>query len=230
MAMHDHPVPRRPRRATYRAVISSHPNATRWSTATRLAQLRKIARRRRAFSPSPNSRGTVLNVVSGMVSYPSAAVRGVDVRPVWGAAAEEPRRGPRPDERRDDSAEVSDRVQRRVVPDHTPDDLRNKAEASQTVLEEMKAAGVFVFADGGIDASTAVCSVVSRDGRPVFTDGPYVETKEHLGGFTVVDVPDDEAARYWAGRLAVSLDWPQEVHRFPSGVVEIIERQSQESE
>ena len=116
------------------------------------------------------------------------------------------------------------------VPDHTPDDLRSKAEASQAVLGEMKAAGVFVFADGGIDASTAVCSVVSRDGRPVFTDGPYVETKEHLGGFTVVDVPDDEAARYWAGRLAVSLDWPQEVHRFPSGVVEIIERRSQDSE
>ncbi|HET7328857.1 MAG TPA: YciI family protein, partial [Nocardioidaceae bacterium] len=53
------------------------------------------------------------------------------------------------------------------------------------------------------------------DGQPVFTDGPYVETKEHLGGFLVVDVPDDEAARYWAGRLAVALDWPQEVHRFP---------------
>jgi hypothetical protein len=91
------------------------------------------------------------------------------------------------------------------VPDQTPDDLRIKSEASHAVLEEMKTAGVFVFADGGIDASTAVCSVVSQDGQPVFTDGPYVETKEHLGGFTVVDVPDDEAARYWAGRLAVSL-------------------------
>ena len=116
------------------------------------------------------------------------------------------------------------------MPDHTPDDLRSKGAAAQAVLEEMKAAGVFVFADGGIDASTAVRSVVSRDGHPVFTDGPYVETKEHLGGFTVVDGPDDEAVRYWAGRLAVALDWPQEVHRLPSGVVGIIQRQSQESE
>lgn len=114
------------------------------------------------------------------------------------------------------------------VPDHTPDDLRNKSEASRAVLEEMKEAGAFVFADGGIDASTALCSVESRDGRPVFTDGPYAETKEHLGGFTVVDVPDDEAARYWAGRLAVTLNWPQEVHRFPSGVAEIVEHQVQE--
>ncbi|MGI8456854.1 MAG: YciI family protein [Propionibacteriaceae bacterium] len=116
------------------------------------------------------------------------------------------------------------------VPPQTPDDLHSKSAASQAVIDEMKVAGVFVFADGGIDGSTAVCSVVSKDGQPVFTDGPYVETMEHLGGFTVVEVPDDQAARYWAGRLAVSLDWPQEMHRFPSDLVEIIERRSQESE
>ncbi|MBW9110332.1 hypothetical protein JNB63_10050 [Microbacterium trichothecenolyticum] len=112
------------------------------------------------------------------------------------------------------------------VPEHTPDELRSKGEASRAVLDDMQAEGVFLFADGGIDASTVVCSVVSKDGKPVFTDGPFIETKEHLGGFTVVDVADDAAARYWAGRLAVALDWPQEVHRFPSDVGEIIERQS----
>ncbi|WP_127473028.1 YciI family protein [Microbacterium sulfonylureivorans] len=116
------------------------------------------------------------------------------------------------------------------VPPHTPDELRSKSEASQAVLDEMKAAGVFLYADGGIDASTAVCSVVSKDGKPVFTDGPFVESKEHLGGFTVVEVADDEAARYWAGRLAVSLDWPQEVHRFPSDLAEIIDRHSPDGE
>jgi hypothetical protein len=116
------------------------------------------------------------------------------------------------------------------VPEHTPDELQRKSEASKAVLEEMTAAGVFLFAEGGIDASTAIFSVVSEGGKPVFTDGPFVESKEHLGGFTVVEVPDDEAARYWAGRLAVSLDWPQEVHRFPSGLEEIIERQSPASE
>lgn len=114
------------------------------------------------------------------------------------------------------------------VPDQTPEDLRTKSAASHAVLEEMKETGVFVFSDGGIDASTAVCSVELRDGVPVFTDGPYTETKEHLGGFCVVDVADDEAARSWAGRLAVALDWPQEVHRFPSGLSEIIDRQAQE--
>ena len=115
------------------------------------------------------------------------------------------------------------------VPEHTPDELRAKSEASRAVLGDMKEAGVFLYADGGIDASTAVFSVVSKDGKAVFTDGPFVESKEHLGGFTVVDVPDDDAARYWAGRLAVSLDWPQEVHRFPSDLSEIIERQTKGS-
>jgi hypothetical protein len=103
------------------------------------------------------------------------------------------------------------------VPEHTPEQIRQKSVAVGVVVEEMKAAGVFVFGNGALDASTVVCNVEASNGRPVFSDGPYAETKEHLGGFTVVDVPDDEAARYWAGRLAVALDWPQEVHRFPPG-------------
>lgn len=102
------------------------------------------------------------------------------------------------------------------VPDHTVEELRAKSEASLAVTEEMAADGAYVFGDGGLDASTTLCSVENRDGEPVFTDGPFVETKEHLGGFCVVDVPDDARARYWAGRLAVALDWPQEVHRFPT--------------
>jgi hypothetical protein len=61
-----------------------------------------------------------------------------------------------------------------------------------------------------------VCSVAPSSGSPVFTDGPYIETKEHLGGgFAVVDVPDDAEARYWSSRIAVAVGWPREVHRFP---------------
>jgi hypothetical protein len=101
------------------------------------------------------------------------------------------------------------------VPDLTPEDLRERGRAGRALIEEMTAAGVFVFADGGLDASTVVCSVDPSGGSPLFTDGPFVETKEHLGGFTVIDVPDDAAARYWAGRTAVAVGWPQEVHRFP---------------
>lgn len=101
------------------------------------------------------------------------------------------------------------------VPPHTHDELVTKSEAITAVVEEMRAQGLFVFGDGGLDASTLVASVEAQHGEPVFSDGPYAETTEHLGGFSVIDVADDEAARYWAGRFAVALDWPQEVHRFP---------------
>jgi hypothetical protein len=101
------------------------------------------------------------------------------------------------------------------TPDLTEAELRERGAAARTLIEEMTTAGVFVFSDGGLDASTVVCSVEPGSGSPVFTDGPFVETKEHLGGFAVVDVPDDAQARYWAGRIAVAVGWPQEVHRFP---------------
>lgn len=101
------------------------------------------------------------------------------------------------------------------VPDLTMDELRERAVAGRVVIAEITAAGEFVFSDGGLDASTAVCSVDPNGDTPVFTDGPFVESKEHLGGFAVVDVPDDDRARYWAGRIAVAIGWPQEVHRFP---------------
>jgi hypothetical protein len=101
------------------------------------------------------------------------------------------------------------------TPDLTLEELRERGTSGRAVIEEMTAAGVFVFSDGGLNASTVVCSVDPSSGSPVFTDGPFVETKEHLGGFAVVDVPDDAEARYWAGRVAVAVGWPQEVHRFP---------------
>lgn len=102
------------------------------------------------------------------------------------------------------------------VPNHTPEQIRAKAAASMAVVEDMKRDGVFVFGNGGLDASCFVCTVTADGDRAIFTDGPYVEAKEHLGGFCVIAVDDDDAARDWAGRLAVGLDWPQEVYRFPT--------------
>src|SRR5260221_6021171 len=101
------------------------------------------------------------------------------------------------------------------VPDLTLEELRERGTSGRAVIEEMTVAGVFVFSDGGLDASTVVCSVDPSSGSPVFTDGPFVETKEHLGGFAVVDVPDDAEAKDLAGRSAVAVGWPQGVERFP---------------
>ena len=102
------------------------------------------------------------------------------------------------------------------VPDHTVEELREKSKATRALIAEMKDAGVFIFT-GGLDDAAPVFSVDASSGTPLFTDGPFIESKEHLGGFAVVDVPDDAQARYWAGRIAVAVGWPQEVHRFPHG-------------
>jgi hypothetical protein len=99
------------------------------------------------------------------------------------------------------------------VPDHTDEELREKSKALKPLLAEMKAAGVLIFT-GGLDDTAPVFSVDASSGSPLFTNGPFVESKEHLGGFAVVDVADEEAARLWAGKIAVACGWPQEVRRF----------------
>ena len=99
------------------------------------------------------------------------------------------------------------------VPDYTEEEMVEKSKAVRALRAEMKAAGVYVFL-GGLDDSAPVFSVDASSGAPVFTDGPYVETKEHLGGFTIVDVADEEAARMWAGKVAIACGWPQQVRRF----------------
>lgn len=99
------------------------------------------------------------------------------------------------------------------VPDYTEDEFRQISAAVTELRAEMRAAGVLVFT-GGLDDSTPVFSVDASSGTPLFTDGPFMESKEHLGGIAVVDVPDEATARYWAGRIATACAWPQEVHRF----------------
>ena len=101
------------------------------------------------------------------------------------------------------------------VPDLTEEDFRKASKAVSALRAEMKAAGVLIFT-GGLDDAAPVLSVDASSGTPLITDGPYVETKEHLGGFAVVEVADEEAARLWAGKIAVACGWPQEVRRFGS--------------
>ncbi|HJQ02130.1 MAG TPA: YciI family protein [Jatrophihabitans sp.] len=99
------------------------------------------------------------------------------------------------------------------VPEHTIEELREKSRTLKPLLAEMTAAGVLIFT-GGLDDDAPVFSVEPSHGEPLFSDGPFVESKEHLGGFAVIDVEDEQAARFWAGRIAVACGWPQEVRRF----------------
>lgn len=101
------------------------------------------------------------------------------------------------------------------VGEHTEEWFRSRGPLAMAVVQEMKDAGVYVFA-GGLEEGAPVYSADATSGSVLVTDGPYVETKEFLGGLTVVDVPDDETATMWAGRLAEGCGWPQEVRRFGS--------------
>jgi len=100
------------------------------------------------------------------------------------------------------------------VGDHTEEWFSGRGPLAMAVVDEMKAAGVYVFAGGLDEDPDAAFSADATSGMLLITDGPFVETKEFLGGFTVVDVADDEAAKMWAGKVAEACGWPQEVRRF----------------
>ncbi len=74
-------------------------------------------------------------------------------------------------------------------------------------------AGIFVFA-GGLHDQTASTTIDARSGKAEVTDGPYLETKEYLGGFWVFDVPDLDAALQWAREAAVACGQPLELRPF----------------
>ena len=102
------------------------------------------------------------------------------------------------------------------VGDHSEEWFRGRGELGMAVLDEMKAAGVYVFAGGLEEETDKAFSADATSGTLLFTDGPFIESKEWLGGFTLVDVTDDDSARMWAGKIAVACGWPQEVRRFKS--------------
>ena len=81
------------------------------------------------------------------------------------------------------------------------------------VNREMKAAGAWVFAGGLHPPSTATVARF-RNGDVLLTDGPFAEGKEYLGGITIVDVPDLDAALMWAGKIARASTLPIEVRPF----------------
>ena len=78
------------------------------------------------------------------------------------------------------------------------------------MTEEMKAAGQWVF-DGALHAPEASTVVRSDD---LVTDGPYLEGKEFVGGFWIVDTPDLDGALEWARRSTEVTTLPTEVRPF----------------
>ena len=100
------------------------------------------------------------------------------------------------------------------VGDHPEEWYHERGRLARAVVDEMAAEGVLVFA-GGLDEDLGTAfSADPTGGTVAFGDGPFVADPQYLGGMTIITVEDDEAAQYWAGRVAEACGWPQEVRRF----------------
>lgn len=100
-----------------------------------------------------------------------------------------------------------------VGPVPPPEVLEPIMRATGAFLEETKASNVWVF-NGGLTQPSAA-TVVRASGADVsYTDGPYLESKEFIGGVVIIEVADLDAALDWGGRLARATTLPIEVRAF----------------
>jgi hypothetical protein len=97
------------------------------------------------------------------------------------------------------------------------DEMEEAFAATGVFNDKLQADGYWVFAGGLQSASTA--TVVDGQGKtPVMTDGPYLETKEVIGGFWVIDAPDLDVALKLAAEGSKACRGKVEVRPF-EGVV-----------
>lgn len=108
---------------------------------------------------------------------------------------------------------------RYMVAIHHLDDFVPFSDSEETARDidalngEMTAAGVIVFV-GGMQPTGTAKSIRVRAGKPVVSDGPYLETKEHIGGFWVLEVADRDQAVEWGKKAAIACRAPVEVRAF----------------
>jgi hypothetical protein len=95
----------------------------------------------------------------------------------------------------------------------TPEQMQQSYQQMQALEEEMKAAGAWLFSGRLTEPDVAtVVRVVAGDA--LTTDGPFVESKEHLAGFYIVEADDLDAALGWATKTAAIIGMPIEVRPF----------------
>jgi hypothetical protein len=108
------------------------------------------------------------------------------------------------------SAHVVDGESRKPMTDQ---EMQHSWQQIQALEAEMKSAGAWVFSGRLHDAETATVVRVSGD-EVVTTDGPFVEAKEHLGGFYIIEAADLDAALGWASKVTRTVSAPIEVWPF----------------
>jgi hypothetical protein len=99
------------------------------------------------------------------------------------------------------------------APPRPPDDMQRAFQAVDQLNADLQSAGVWVFA-GGLQPASLATVVRDEDGEVVVTDGPFAESKEHIGGFWIIEVDDLDAALAWAAKATRACGEPVEVRPF----------------
>ncbi len=102
------------------------------------------------------------------------------------------------------------------VYDYPPERIQAQWDATEVFNQEIIDEGVWVFT-GGLQRVSQAVTVDGTGDEMVVTDGPYAETKEHLGGFWVVEAPDLDAALELAARGSKACGDTVEVRPFEDG-------------
>ena len=103
---------------------------------------------------------------------------------------------------------------------HHPDNFDPSTETEETMRDihalnkEMIAAGARVFAGGLASAGNAKSLRAQPGGKVLITDGPYLETKEHVGGFWILEAADLDEALAWGRKAVIACRAPVEVRAF----------------
>jgi hypothetical protein len=118
-----------------------------------------------------------------------------------------------------------------LVSNYLPDDF-DPSSVTEAMIEEIHAlnreliaAGARKFACGISPAANAKTVRKQSDGSVLVTDGPYIETKEHMGGFCILEVANLDEALAWAKKAAIACDVAGEVRELlffpdPEGATE----------
>jgi len=93
------------------------------------------------------------------------------------------------------------------------EEIQRRYKAVDAFNAEVQSAGAWIFA-GGLHPPETATVVRSQNGQVVTTDGPFAETKEQLGGFLVIGVPDLDVALAWAAKGSEACGAPVEVRPF----------------
>ncbi len=94
-----------------------------------------------------------------------------------------------------------------------PDALARIMRDVSEIHSDMQKAGIWVFG-GGLHPPNTASVLRQQDGEVVITDGPFIESKEQIGGISIIEVADLDDAFGWARRLTRAIGVPIEVRPF----------------